>query len=307
MHPPRLRSSRALAAVVVLAGCGDGSPVTDPAAGAPVAAADAPRRAVADAPPSDDVLAERLVAAKRVVDSPGEMNEPQLAAIRADLQQISNRAQDRHLRANAALLLGSIHEGRGARSTAIGHYRHATKLVPDDAGPHMVLALALAADSKFNEAAQSQLVAAKLDPDNLENWLALGEMRIKADDRDGATEAYAAYELRRKGLLDGLTLRKDGAFSSGPEDRAGCARALAAATDNGTALALLYALENEPEASVRKAIVETMGVQRLRGYAAPMGKRAAVEPDAGVKEVLAWAMAEVARDPVDARPAAKPE
>ena len=46
--------------------------------------------------------------------------------------------------AELAALLGSILEAKGDRTGAIGHYRHATKLVPDDAGPHMALARGLA-------------------------------------------------------------------------------------------------------------------------------------------------------------------
>jgi tetratricopeptide (TPR) repeat protein len=222
------------------------------------------------------------------------------AAARATLSEITNGARDVHLRANAALLLGALHELRKERSQAIDLYRHATKLVADDAGPHMALALALAAEGEHAEAVAVQEKVTELDPDNLENWLALGQMRMQAGDEQGGASAYVDYERRRKGLIDGLTLTKDGNYLVSIEERIACAEALASAADVGTAMALLYALQIEPEASVRLAIVRTMGVQRLEGYRNQLEKRLSKEEDAEVREAIAWALGEIARDPVAA-------
>lgn len=258
-------------------------------------------------PADDDALAEEYLRVKSAVQSQAVQRDPaRLDKAKNDLKRIANSARDPHLRANASLLLGSVLEATGDREQAVSFYRHAAKIVTDDAGPHMALALALAAQGKHGEAATVQRRVVELDPDNLENWLALGEMLVKAGDEQGATEAYAAYELRRKGLIDGLTLKQDGQFKVGPDDRAACALALAAASDNGTALALLYALGSEPEASVRVAIARTMGIQRLRGYREPLEKHLRDEKDAEVREVVGWALGEIVRDPIDTKPARAP-
>ena len=82
---------------------------------------------------------------------------------------------------------------------------------------------------------------------------------------------------------------------------------MAAAADNGTALALLYALQSDPEPQVRAAIVRTMGTQRLRGYEPALVEHLRTERDADVEEEAKRALAEIRRDPVDSKPAAKPE
>jgi tetratricopeptide (TPR) repeat protein len=222
--------------------------------------------------------------------------------VRGSLMEIANGADDVHLRANASLLLGALHELREERSLAIDLYRHASKLVTDDAGPLMALALALSAGGEHAEAVEVQEKVTQLDPDNLENWLALGQMRIQAGDPEGGAQAYVDYERRRKGLIDGLTLTKDGNYLVSIDDRIACAEALASAPDLGTAVALLYALESEPEPSVRRAIVRTMGVQRLEGYRHRLESKLEKEQDPDVREALAWALAEIARDPVVAQP-----
>ncbi len=294
---------------VALASCGRDGP-SAPAAGEPPpsvgsAGAPAPRQA-----PSDEELEARYRAARDVLAGGAPPSGAALERVRAELEQVANLARDKHLRANGALLLGSLEEQAGRTDRAVALYRHAATLVPDDAGPHMALALALSGAKRWAEAAEAQLRAAKLDPDNLENWLLLGEMRTKGGDKDGAVEAYAAYELRRKGLLDGLTLKGPGAdgapaapdgYRLGPEDRARCALALSIATDQGTARGLLYALASEPDPRVRAAIVEAMGLQRLADYIPPLEARKENEPDPAVRAAIERALAEIRRAPVKPR------
>ena len=55
------------------------------------------------------------------------------------------------------------------------------------------------------------------------------------------------------------------------------------------------------------AIVRTMGTQRLRGYQQALEQHARSETDADVGQELQWALAEIRRDPVESKPAAKPE
>ena len=255
---------------------------------------------------SDDAYAERYRALRDLVAGPVPEG-PALARIRADLGEIANAARDRHLRANAAVLLASIEERAGRIDAAVAQLRHARALVPDDAGPAMALAVTLGRAGRFAEAAEAMAAAAALDPDNLENWLLLGEFRTKAGDEDGAVEAYAAYELRRKGLLDGLTLKtKDGGYARGPAERAACARALAAATDQGTARGLLYALATEPDPTVRRAVVEAMAIARLADFLAPLRRALASERDPAVREAIEAAVAAIEAAPVAPAPAASP-
>ncbi|HET6583752.1 MAG TPA: HEAT repeat domain-containing protein [Nannocystaceae bacterium] len=231
----------------------------------------------------------------------GAPGSAELATVLADLRAITNEADDVHLRANAALLLGAVLQERDRWSEAAGAYRRATELVPDDAGPWMALARAEAKQpERTSEAIAAQRRALELDPDNLENFLALGELFVRAGDEQEATTVYAAYEVRRKGLIDGLTLTKDGAYIVSIDERIACAEALAAATDIGTAYALMYALEKDPEPRVRAAVVQTMGIQRLAGYAPFLAKTLARETDETVRTAIAAAVAEIERDPVEA-------
>jgi tetratricopeptide (TPR) repeat protein len=260
---------------------------------------------------TDDQFVERYETwAQRLQTEPSFAATAAFEAARADLQRITNEADDVHLRANAALLLGVLHEARGERDKAIDFYRHATKLTlsapgertVDDAGPFMALAVALAAHKKYPEAIEAQTQATTLDPDNLENWLALAELFIKAGDEDSATKAYVDYEVRRKGLIDGLTLKKGDAYRADAPGRIGCAEALASAADGGTGVALLYALKTDPEASVREAVARAMGIQRLSMYKKPLTAFVGEEKDDKVLEAAKWALAEIARDPVEAKP-----
>jgi tetratricopeptide (TPR) repeat protein len=255
----------------------------------------------------DEAMADLYQRAKDAMENGTLAADPERRRrVEDELGRIANAARDPHLRANASLLLGASLEARGDRRQAIAFYRHAAALVPSDAGPRMALALALAADGRPVRAANVQRRVIELDPDNLENFLVLGEMLLQAGDNAGATEAYAAYEVRRKGLIDGLTLKRDGEYEVDAVERAECALALAAASDNGTALALLYALGSDPDPGVRVAIARTMGIQRLRGYRKPLEEHLEREKDADVREAVTWALSEIARDPVDSRPATTP-
>ena len=86
---------------------------------------------------------------ERLENDPALATSEDFPTMRSQLRTVANEADDVHLRANAALLLGAAHEARKEIDEAIGLYRHATKLVADDAGPHMALALALASAERF--------------------------------------------------------------------------------------------------------------------------------------------------------------
>jgi tetratricopeptide (TPR) repeat protein len=202
--------------------------------------------------------------------------------------------------------LGSLAEAKSDWRSAVSYYKQARAAVPQEPETHAILALALSKMERYAEAVAVQVQLVEMTPDDLQARLILGELRFKSGDEKLAMEAYAAYELRRKGLLDGLTLKKDGAYVASEADRAAIASHLAPASDNGTALALLYALQSDPAAPVCDAIVEVMGMQRLRGYKEGIeayGTRAQSEES---KKLVAWALAEIERDAVDVRPGGAP-
>lgn len=250
-------------------------------------------------PMTEDEFAQRTELWRtRITEDPNLPNTASFFEAKTDLARVSNEAKDIHLRANASLMLGLLYEGRKDIKGAIAQYEHAAKLVPDDAGPYMALALAQSANKQFKDAAETQKTATKLDPDNLENWLVLGELLVKSGDQEAGIAAYVDYERRRKGLIDGLTLKnKGGDFLVSTEERVGCAEALASATDQGTAIALTYALKSDPEADVQATVASVMGIQRLSVYKPALE---AALPTAGgeVKEAIAWALTEIDRDPV---------
>jgi Flp pilus assembly protein TadD len=295
-----------LALVLLSSACSGADPYMVPVAARTDTKAEAPAPAL-----TDDAMASRYLeikerfAALQPEDSagPGRI----LGEVGGELRQIAESAKDVHLRANASLLLGTLYEASGDRRSAVSFYRQVTALLPGDAEPHRVLAMALAMDKQYAAALPEQEHVVKDDPDDLEAWLLLGEIAVKADQKERATEAYAAYEMRRKGLIDGISLKKvDGTFTLPAEQRAACARALIPARDNGTAIALLYALEIETEPAVRAAIVEAMGAQRLAGYKPALTAKLPKETAQEVKEAMIWALAEIERDPLDTRPGPLP-
>ncbi|MCA9710465.1 MAG: HEAT repeat domain-containing protein, partial [Myxococcales bacterium] len=256
------------------------------------------------APLDDDAAADRYLEIKTKFEAdPAVVQGAEWPGVKAGLEEIANGAGAKPMRANAALLLGAMLEVRGEAAAAIGFYEHAATLVPDDAGPFMALAVAHATAGSFGEAVKAQEDAARLDPDNLENWLALGELRMRAGDESGSLQAYLAYEKRRKGIIDGLTLHDDqGTYVVPPAERIGCAEALAAAADQGTAVALIYALRTDPEPTVRAAVAQVMGTHRLELYLPVLQTQATEESDPDAKEAVAWALAQIAQDPVKIEP-----
>jgi tetratricopeptide (TPR) repeat protein len=252
----------------------------------------------------DDALAQRYLELKTAFedDPKGFGGSPQgLAEITRELRAMSNAAKAVPLQANAAALLAAIHYEHGGWAEAVGAYRRATQLVPDDPDLRMALVRALAKNGELSAAAEAQLRAIELAPDDLEQYLVLGELRIRAGDKDGGAKAYADYEVRRLGLIDGLTLKRGDAYRVTIDERIACAEHLAVAADVGTAFALLYALENEPEPRVRTAIVEAMGAHRFVGYEPRLTSRLGKETDPDVRAAIAWALAEIKRDPIDTR------
>lgn len=289
--------------LLLLGACGD------PPRTAPVKTDRAGTPAPAKAPEAD--LAERYLAAKERIAAllPTDAEGPKriLEELGPGLREAAEKAPDPPLRANASLLLGTLYERTGDRRSAISFYRQAAALLKGEVEPHRVLALALAADGKHVEAIPEQEIVVRDDPDDLEAWLLLGELNIKAGREEDAGKAYAAYEARRKGLIDGLTLQnKDGTWILPVEQRAACARALIPARENGTALALLYSLSREPDPSVRLALAEAMGTQRLAAYKQPLTEKLAGESDPEAKAAMVWALQEIERDPLDARPGPAP-
>jgi tetratricopeptide (TPR) repeat protein len=298
----------ALALLPLLAACG-GSGV-DPHT-APIVTKAAKAETKAAEPATDEALAGRYLEIKERFAAllPEDQAGPKriLAEAGPELRQIAETARDPHLRANASLLLGTLHEANNDPRSAISFYRQAVSLLPEDAAVRRVLAMALASDKQFAAALPEQKLVVADDPDDLEAWLLLGEVALKAGQKDTATEAYAAYEMRRKGLLDAITLKSaDGTFPIPPDQRAGCARALIPARDNGTAIALLYALDIETDPPVRQALVEAMGTQRLAGYKLALETKLKTETAQEVKEAIVWALAEIQRDPLDSRPGPSP-
>ncbi len=223
------------------------------------------------------------------------------------LRGIADNAKDTHLRANASLMLARLYEASDDRKAAISYYRQARDLLPNELEISRLLALALAGDGQFSKAAPIQRKIVDEAPDDLEARLLLGEILLKAGREDDATRAYAEYEIRRKGLIDGLTLHdKAKKYVKPVEERVACALALAPARDNGTAMALLYALKFDPEVKVRAAVVEAMGLQRLSGYRERLEERLTLETDAEMKETITWALSEIKRDPVETQQGAAP-
>jgi tetratricopeptide (TPR) repeat protein len=290
-------------ALPLLIGCGGGSDAK-PTAETVARPADKPL-------PSAQALADRYVAAKGRVEAGEHVDPAKGAAVTRELTEslrdVVQYAEDTHLRVNAALLLSTVASERKDHATALAWTREAKALLPDEPLVRRAHALTLAGDGRFAEAIPEQEFVVKDDPDDLASWLLLGELNVKAGRSEDAVLAYAAYEARRKGLLDGLTLKKDGQYVAAPADRASCALALVPAADGGTALGLLYALESEPEVAVRMAIVEAMALQRLGAYLQPLTKREAIETDAELVKLLDDAIAEIERDPIDAAHGPVPE
>jgi tetratricopeptide (TPR) repeat protein len=309
MLMPRSRFVRPIITLAVVgsiacSGCGKSAPVDQEAVKAdPKEAAEPP-----PPPPLTSEQAEELyLRSKARIEATEKLPDESFAEIKADLERVANEAEDPHLRANASLLLGSQFEQRGDQRAAISFYRQAQELTPDEVGPYIVLALALSKASRWEEAIAAQWIVVEMIPDDLVGWLLLGELHVKGGKLEDAAQVYTAYELRRKGLLDGLTLKKDGEYVESEAERAACVEALAPAIDNGTALALMYALDSDPSPLVRERVATIMGEQRLLGYAKLLETKQASETDAEVKKAIEWAIAEIQREPVETAPGPVPE
>ncbi|WP_146658205.1 hypothetical protein [Enhygromyxa salina] len=292
----------------LVAGCGKDAGTAD-AGQAEAGKNDAGAKPDQPAPPAltQAELEALYVASKDRFEATIDLPDAAFREIQADLMRVATEAEDVHLRANASLLLGGIHEARNDQRSAISFYRQAIELIPEEAAPHIVLALALSKDQKWPEAIAEQWIVVEMIPDDLVGWLLLGEFLVKGGDLEEAAQVYGAYELRRKGLLDGLTLKHDGEYVKDEAERAACAEALAPAVDNGTALALLYVLDSETSPVVRERVAAIMGEQRLIGYKKLLEAKLATEPVAEVKQAIEWALAEIERDPVETAPGPIPE
>jgi tetratricopeptide (TPR) repeat protein len=297
----------AAAVIACLSNAGCGKDATTPAATTEKAAEAGEPEPPPPPPLTQEQLEELYVSAKARIEAVANLPEESRAEIEANLSRVANEAEDAHLRANASLLLGSMSEARNDTRTAISFYRQAAELVPDDADTHIVLALALAKAEKWDEAIQEQFRVVELIPDDLVGWLLLGELHVKGGKLDQAILVYGGYELRRKGLLDGLTLKQDGKYLKEEGERAACAQALAPAVDNGTALALMYAFDSDPSPMVRTAIAEVMGEQRLVGYQKLLKDKLPSEADAEAKKAIEWALAEIEREGEETSPGPVPE
>lgn len=282
-------------------GCDSGSTPE----GATVAAPSGSAPPVAEPEPEPERLDDEALV-KLYEEAKAQMESGKLDGLEIKLRKVIDGAEDKHLRANAALFLGSLSEVRSDWQSAVSYYKLARSAVPEEPGTHAVLALALAKMERFAEAVVVQAKLVEMTPDDLQAWLILGEMRFKAGNEEGATQAYAGYEMRRTGLLDGLTLKKDGAYQASPHERVLIVQNLAVASDNGTALALLYALDSDPETQVGDAIAELMGMQRLEGYRIGLNAYLARAQGEESKKIAQWALDEITREAVDVRPGGAP-
>lgn len=295
-----------LYACVIVGACG-------PAASPEPAADVTPKNSVqapveANAPqPSQAELAERYRTITEGLDGGQAASAADLARVRGQLREIADLATDPHLRANASLAAGALFEEAGDTTSAIAFFRQAVAAVPDEAPTHAMLALALAKGGQLPAAIDVQQRVVALLPNDLEAWLHLGEMNIKAGRAEAGADAYATYEKRRAAILDGLTLKsKSGEYLLPAADRVAMAAALEVATDNGTGLALLYALDSDPDASVRAEIARVMGTQRLLGYKQQLATAMGKEIDADARATMEWALAEIERDGRETAPGPAP-
>lgn len=242
---------------------------------------------------------------KANTSDPAALSDEQLRQAAGRLRDVVEGAKDPHLRANACILAASLYDAKKEYATALSYYRQAIALVPQEPSGYALSALTLAKLSRFEDAVKMQRELVRRDPDDLQGWLLLGELNTRAKQPERAAKAYAAYETRRSGLLEGLTRKNaDGAYALDVSHRRECVHALAAAPDAGTSLALVYALQSEPDASVRGAIVEVMHDQRFAGYLRPLKEWKVKEKDAALVKQIDAAIAAISADPVKTRPEA---
>jgi tetratricopeptide (TPR) repeat protein len=309
MHTPAFRLTGSLLTIGLIAclGCGKTAPVDAESKSKTESEIEAEAEPPPPPPLTKEQAEELYLSSKARIEATANLPDESFAELEADLKRVANEAEDGHLRANASLLLGSLYEQRGDQRSAISFYRQAQELIPEEVGPYIVLALALSKAERWDEAIVAQWIVVEMIPDDLVGWLLLGELHVKAGKLEDAAQVYTAYEQRRKGLLDGLTLKQGGEYVESEAERAACAEALAPAIDNGTALALMYALDSDPSPVVRVAVATIMGEQRLLGYAKLLATKQASETDVEVKKAIEWAIAEIEREPVETAPGPVPE
>ncbi|MCB9752726.1 MAG: hypothetical protein H6713_22455 [Myxococcales bacterium] len=303
---PRRWLGAACAALVIALGCGGDTTHTPAPLQAVPKLNDGP--SVEDSAPVDQAALAQRVA--EINERVAALDRGDGAAVQAALQEhapglreVVEKSEDASVRAGASLLLGNLHEWNGDMRAAVSFYSQAKDLIPEDPEVHQLLAIALASDRQYSRAARTQKFYVDQTPYDLEGHLLHGQLWVQAGDNDEAVKAYAAYEVARQLLLDCLSgqTSEGGDYVKPAEERRICALALAPAIDNGTAVALASVLQREPELAVRQAVIETMGTQRLTSFKEPLDALAAQEKDAETLEVIKWALAEIARDPVETR------
>ncbi len=302
-----LQLSCALLGLALLGGGCDGNDT--PHTPAPLQAVpkvqDGPSVEDAKAAVDPETLTKRVAEANQRITAldrkDGAAIQAALTELSPGLREVVEKAEDASVRAGASLLLGNLHEWNGDMRAAISFYSQAKDLIPQDPEVHQLLAIALASDRQYSRAATTQKFYVDKTPYDLEGHLLHGQLWVQAANNDKAIKAYAAYEVARQVLLDCLVARvsKEGDYVKPVEERRICALALAPALDNGTAVALASVLQADPDLSVRQAVIETMGTQRLASYKEPLQTLAGVEKDADTLEVVKWAIAEIERAPVE--------
>ncbi|TPV97127.1 MAG: tetratricopeptide repeat protein [Myxococcales bacterium FL481] len=304
------RPPRVLGALLLAGACGDKAVTDTPssASAAKASPATVPKAEAPPAPPSQEELAERYRSLTGRLGAETPLSAAQLEQMRSELSEVASLAEDPHLRANASLAVGALFEESGDAKSAVAFFRQAVAAVPNEAPTHAMLALALAKSGELPQAIDVQQRVVELLPNDLEAWLHLGEMNIKAGRQDAGAKAYATYEVRRKAILDGLTLKsKGGEYLLPASERVAMAAALEVASDNGTGLALLYALKSDPDANVRAEIARVMGTQRLLGYRKLLEETLKKESDAEARKVMQWAVDEIARAGRETAPGPAPQ
>jgi tetratricopeptide (TPR) repeat protein len=152
---------------------------------------------------------------------------------------------------NALLALASVRKDRGDLPGAVAFAEQVVAHRPKDTDALAVL-IALAhenGDLQKEITAREKMV--ELDPDALDDRLALAGALTAAKEADRAKAAFLAYEDARVRLVTALGKSPEAAT------RRAAAEALGAAHDGGTARALVFAMTDK-DASVRAAAVRSV-------------------------------------------------
>lgn len=190
-------------------------------------------------------------------------------------------------RANALFALSSVRQERGDAKGAVRYAVRAVALRPEDPEAHQVLAELAhdAGDRIVERTALEKLV--QLDPDALDRRLQLGGLLATMKLGDEAKRAFLGYEDTRVRLLQ--VLGRDPSV----EARRSAAERLAAASDAGTARALVLAMTDR-DAGVRAAAVNSVAAVGLDidpEVRPALTKLRGIEKDPQVLAALAEALA----------------